>query len=290
MNSPCLRGLALALIVAAGAADASGQTEPRGDSKSQPKKMVLVELYTSQGCDMCPTAEQMLGALAERDPRIVPIAFHVDYFNDPWKDVFSDPLYSQRQSAYNQLYTGPKNRDYGLYYTPMLMIDGEQSVNGRDAASAQAAIHQAQARKPGVSIDVDLDLKSDGLSGTANIKVTSRSPRAEKSPLLVCAVLREDGVVTDVPSGENAGKSLVARFPARQSRYEFIELDGKSPATPRFSFAIEPTWNRRNLRLAVFVQDKRTGAVHQATDLPWRSTPTSPAAETSAARSTAVGR
>ena len=119
--------------------------------------MVLVELYTSQGCDMCPTAEKMLGALAERDRRIVPIAFHVDYFNDPWKDVFSDPLYSQRQMTYNQLYTKPKNPEYGLYYTPMLMIDGEQSVNGRDSASAQAAIRQALARKPAVAIDVDLD-------------------------------------------------------------------------------------------------------------------------------------
>ena len=115
------------------------------------------------------------------------------------------------------------------------------------------------ARKPAVALDVTLDLKDGGLSGTATIKVTSRSTRAEKSPLLVCAVLREDGVVTDVPSGENAGKSLVARFPARQTKYEFIELDGKSPATQLFPFVIEPTWKRQNLRLAVFVQDKRTG-------------------------------
>ncbi len=126
-----------------------------------------------------------------------------------------------------------------------------------------------------MQIDVALDLKGDGLSGTATIKVTSRSTRTERSPLLICAVLREDGVVTDIPSGENAGKSLVARFPARQTKYEFIELDGKSPVTQRFPFVIDPTWNRQQLRLAVFVQDKRTGAVHQATDLPWRSTTTS---------------
>jgi hypothetical protein len=42
--------------------------------REEPKRMVLVELYTSQGCDMCPTAEKMLGALAERESRIVPIA------------------------------------------------------------------------------------------------------------------------------------------------------------------------------------------------------------------------
>ena len=202
----------------------------------------------------------------------MPIAFHVDYFNNPWKDVFSDSLYSQRQMAYNELYTKPKNPEYGLYYTPMLMIDGEQSVNGRDPTSAEAAIRRALTRKPGVQIDVALDLKADALSGTATIKVTSRSTQAERSPILICAVLREDGVVTNVPSGENAGKALIARFPARQTKYEFIELDGKSTVTQKFPFVIEPTWNRQKLRLAVFVQDKRTGAVHQATDLPWRST------------------
>ena len=242
--------------------------------RDEPKRMVLVELYTSQGCDMCPAAEKILGALAERETRIVPIAFHVDYFNDPWKDVFSDPLYSQRQMVYNQLYHKPKNQEYGLYYTPMLMIDGSQSLNGRDPASAQAAIRQALAKKPAVGLDVALDIRSDGGSGTATIKVTSRSSGAEKSPLLLCAVLREDGVVTDIPSGENAGKALVARFPARLTKYEFIELEGKSPITKRFSFKIEPDWKRQNLRLAVFVQDKRTGVIHQATDLAWQSTST----------------
>ena len=137
MNGFRVRASLALAIVALGSGGVSAQSEPPDDSHS--KRAVLVELYTSQGCDMCPTAEKVLGALAERDRRIVPIAFHVDYFNDPWKDVFSDPLYSQRQMSYNQLYTKPKNPEYGLYCTPMLMIDGEQSVNGRDAVSAQAA-------------------------------------------------------------------------------------------------------------------------------------------------------
>ena len=220
MNGPCLRGLALALIVAAVAADASGQTEPRGDSRSQPRKMVLVELYTSQGCDMCPAAEKILGALAERDRRIVPIAFHVDYFNDPWKDVFSDPLYSQRQMTYNQLYTKPKNRrvrallhaDADDRRRAVRQRPGPRRGRGGDPPGAGQETRRGARRRPRRS-------RSDGLSGTATIKVTSRSPRAEKTPLLVCAVLREDGVVTDIPSGENAGKSLVARFPARQTKY-----------------------------------------------------------------------
>ncbi len=261
---------------------ATGQESDRGTSE----RRVLVELYTSQGCDMCPTAEKILGALAEKNRGIVPIAFHVDYFNDPWKDVFSDPLYSQRQMTYNQLYKGPKNPEYGLYYTPMLMIDGIESVNGRDSASAQAAIRRALTRKPEVRLNATLVVAADGLSGSTTIEVTSRSPRLEKTPLLVCAVLREDGVGTDVGSGENRGKSLIARFPARRTKYEFVELDGKSSTSQRFTFDVEPTWNRRNLRLAVFVQDKQNGAVYQAIDLPWRSAqPISPPIKGSAATS-----
>ena len=254
----------------------SGNDAVAQDTEPDPsKRMVLVELYTSQGCDMCPAAEKILGTLAEKDSRIVPVAFHVDYFNDPWKDVFSDPLYSRRQQSYNQLYTKPKNPDYGLYYTPMLMVDGVESVNGRDPASAAEAIRVARAKKPLVGLEVALDLKPSGLSGNAEIKVTSRSPSTEKTPLLVCAVLTEDRVVTDIPSGENKGKSLMARFPARQTQYEFIELDAKTPRTQRFSFAIEPVWKRENLHLAVFVQDKKTGSVHQSAYVPWRSTTTS---------------
>jgi hypothetical protein len=242
----------------------------------QPKRMVLVELYTSQGCDMCPAAEKMLGVLAERNHRIVPIAFHVDYFNDPWKDVFSDPLYSERQAIYNQLYTKPKNAEYGLYYTPMLMINGEESVNGRDSVSAEAAIRKALSRKPAVKLDVTLEVEAGELSGTATIHVKSLSTSVVKKPLLVCAVLREDGVVTPIPSGENKGRSLVARFPARQTKYEFIELDANATRTERFAFAIDPTWKRKYVALAVFVQDKRTGVVHQAADLPWRTTAAAP--------------
>jgi hypothetical protein len=218
---------------------------------------------------MCPQAEKLLGQLAAADPAIVPIAFHVDYFNDPWKDIFSEARYSQRQMTYNQIYTKPKPAEYGLYYTPMLMVDGEQSVNGRDAASAKAAVREALAKEPAVRLELEVRLKPDKLSGTATLRVTSRADRAENTPLLVCAVLRENGVVTKVRSGENAGKALVASFPARRTKFKFIELRSKTPVTQTFDFEVDRAWKQPNLRLAAFVQDKATGEIHQAADVPW---------------------
>src|SRR3954462_12986927 len=147
--------LASILVLAPTAAKAEAPADDRAGSR----RMVLVELYTSQGCDMCPEAEKILGELARRTDRIVPIAFHIDYFDKPWKDPFSDALHSRRQMAYNALYTKPKHPEYGLYYTPMLMIDGEQSINGRDPAGAEAAIRRALARKPQVAIGTTLTLE-----------------------------------------------------------------------------------------------------------------------------------
>ena len=205
--------------------------------------MVLVELFTSQGCDMCPEAERLLGVLAARNPRVVPIALHVDYFNDPWKDPFSDTLHSRRQAAYNALYTKPKNAEYGVYYTPMLMVDGLQSVNGRDPEAIRVAVRQVQARKPQVALKADLDLKGDGRAGDLRISLTSLSPRINGRELLVCAVLRDDLVVTAVGSGENAGKTLTARFPARSTRFEFLRLEEAKESRVPFSMRLEPAWD-----------------------------------------------
>src|SRR4051812_18980041 len=149
---------------------------------------------------MCPEAEAILGQLAGRSDRIVPIAFHVDYFNKPWKDPYSDALHSRRQMAYNSLYTRPKHPDYGLYYTPMLMIDGEQSINGRDPAGAEEAIRRALARTPQVSLSAKLTREKEDRAGTLQVRVSPRSAKVQGREVLVCAVLRDDGVETRVES------------------------------------------------------------------------------------------
>jgi len=229
--------------------------------------MVLVELFTSQGCDMCPEAERVLGAIAAKSPRVVPIALHVYYFNDPWKDPFSDKLHSERQAAYNALYTKPKNPEYGLYYTPMVMVDGVRSVNGRDPDGIQAAVRQAESREPRISLDAKLELKDDRSSGDVRISLAPRSSKINGREVLVCAVLTDDRVVTEVGSGENASKTLTARFPARSTRFEFTRLD--APKALSFSFRLDPSWSTERLAIAAFAQDRKSGEIYQSALVPW---------------------
>ena len=272
-------GFVVAILLAIPGIGVRAQSPSADDSR----RLVLVELFTSQGCDMCPEAERQLGELAVRNPRMVPIAFHVDYFNDPWKDLFSDPIYSQRQMAYNALYTKPKHPEYGLYYTPMMMIDGEVSVNGRDRARAQAGINRLMMRKPQVELESSLKLKDDDRSGEAIVKIRARSTRVDGKELLIRAVVRDDRVVTHIGSGENADKTLTSRFPARSTKYDYTRLDGKADATLHFRFQLDPSWPLDRLDLVVFAQDKATGTILQSDVIPWKprgAAPTSPSTRT----------
>ena len=43
-------------------------------------KLVVVELFTSQGCSSCPPAEAYMRELAKRDD-VIGLEFHVDYWD-----------------------------------------------------------------------------------------------------------------------------------------------------------------------------------------------------------------
>src|SRR5438128_5240170 len=110
---------------------------------SAPRSMVVVELFTSEGCSSCPPADDVLSQLAHRQPvpgvEVLALGEHVDYWDRlGWRDPFSSPAFSSRQSTYDaRLFHASQ------VYTLQLVIDGRLERVGSNARAVQRAIEQA---------------------------------------------------------------------------------------------------------------------------------------------------
>src|SRR6266404_1302485 len=118
-----------------------------------PRKAVVVELFTSEGCSSCPPADELLTHLrqdlAAKNIQVIPLGFHVDYWNSlGWKDRFSSADFSQRQEQYARSLRvdGP--------YTPQMVVNGELEFVGNSAGQAQRAINQASSQPELVKIKI----------------------------------------------------------------------------------------------------------------------------------------
>ncbi|MBN8899533.1 MAG: DUF1223 domain-containing protein, partial [Rhodospirillales bacterium] len=86
---------------------------------------VVVELFTSQGCSSCPPADAKVADLARTRPDLLPLTFHVTYWNGlGWRDPFSLDAATERQRHYVALGVSPN------VYTPALVVDGTLDVVG----------------------------------------------------------------------------------------------------------------------------------------------------------------
>src|SRR5258708_11871316 len=117
------------------------------------RKAVVVELFTSEGCSSCPPADDLRGRLrvppAAGEAEIIPLGFHVDYWNDlGWRDRFSSASFTNRQAAYAE-----KLRVNGPY-TPQMVVDGTEEFVGNSARRAHDAIAKAAVRPERVEIQL----------------------------------------------------------------------------------------------------------------------------------------
>jgi hypothetical protein len=244
-----LIGIALLPIVILGRLGAAPMpaSEPAGGAPHA----VVVELFTSQGCQTCPPADKLLAALGEQsNGRIVPLAFHVDFWNSlGWKDPFSSHDWTTRQQEYARVF---RQRDV---YTPQAVIDGRSFMNGADANRIRTAIDNAAAR-PGATISLQTDVADPKLQVRAEV---DRPEALRDRKLDVMVALFETGLVTDVSKGENGGHTLQNEYVVRSLR-RAGHLTKKDPARTEYATEIklENGWNRAHLGVAAFLQDPET--------------------------------
>lgn len=254
--------LGLAAAALGAASPASGPdpaTTPAAEAGAG--HVVLVELFTSQGCSTCPPADRLLTSLAEESAgRVVTLAFHVDFWNSAgWTDPFSAKSWTERQVAYG--------RRFGLteIYTPQAVVDGGVELVGSDATRLRAAIQAAAARPGG---QIAFDLKPSGSRVEVGIGVTlPESLRGQALDLYVAVF--ETGLVTAVGRGENGGRTLHDDYVVRSlERVGRVPVSGSLQTRQSASVTLSKDWNPARLGVAVFLQDPKTLEVRGASAKP----------------------
>jgi hypothetical protein len=178
--------------VAALAASIGGSV---ADTPRPPARPLVVELFTSEGCSSCPPADALLSDLARSRPDVLPLAFHITYWDGlGWRDPFALRAATDRQRNYAAT--------LGLdgIYTPQMVVEGRQDVIGSDRASVLAALRQAAAALPP---PVPLHLVRAG--GLVTLEIGEGGRVRQGSVLLVGY---DSAHQTAVARGENAGRTL----------------------------------------------------------------------------------
>lgn len=175
-------------------------TPPRTAGDLHNEGVAVLELFTSEGCSSCPSADRLLGEIAheaEQSGRAVyPLAFHVDYWNRlGWSDPYSSAAYSQRQGDYSRAL------HLDGVYTPQLVVNGVQEFVGSKRSEADRAIAEALAAPAATSIVLDAVQRGDSVVVDYNLG-------GETDGSVVNVAVAERETDTDVPRGENAGRKL----------------------------------------------------------------------------------
>ena len=202
-----------------------------------PTRIVVVELFQSQGCSSCPPAEAHLNALAGQ-PGILALSYGVIYWDSlGWKDTFATEAYTDRQWAY------AKYRRRDNVWTPQVYVNGHTDLVGSDRAQLDQAIQQATMQGPQLSWQ------------KGQLTVSAGKPAA------VCDVwlVRYDPRTIDVAigAGENSGRTL----PHRNVVRELVHL-GTWDGSPR-AFNVPPA-TMNGLSTAALVQIEPGGDILSA--------------------------
>lgn len=178
-------------LAAAMLAIAAASFSAPGARAEQPRERppIVVELFTSQGCNSCPSADVVLGELTKR-PDVLPLSFHVTYWDRlGWPDTFGLTASTERQRIYARALGN------GGLYTPQMVIDGRIDVVGSQRDRVLEAIDLlASSAEPGVPIAIE-----DG-----HLQLGAGEP--DRATVWLFAVDEQRDVT--IMRGENRGRTL----------------------------------------------------------------------------------
>ena len=155
----------------------------------------MLELFTSQGCSSCPTADKLLGELAG-DPSLVAVSVPIDYWDYlGWKDTLASPAHSARQRAYARV------RGDRQVYTPQIVVNGSTHVLGSDRSAVERAITVTDRNAAIMSVPVLMSVGGNNL----NVKVAAGKEHVG-GEVWLCPLAQS--VPVEIGRGENHGRTV----------------------------------------------------------------------------------
>lgn len=225
---------------------------------SGPQRVAVLELYTSEGCDSCPPADKWVSELPAQKfsgDRVLPLAFHVDYWNQlGWTDPFSQPAFSARQRQQSN------RRGVNFVVTPQLLLNGQDYRRGAVVDDFEGKIQAINATRAQADIRLTVSRSGSALNGAVEVRVASDAARRAAQVYLA---LYEMNLATAVGAGENMGKTLRHDFVVR-SLIGPLGLDDNGNLNRAQRFELDPRWKPQDINFAVFVQHPQTGDILQA--------------------------
>lgn len=240
-----LIGLALSSPLAA--APATQDTKP-----AQP--LVVVELFTSQGCSSCPPADRFLATLAKRDD-VLALSLPVTYWDYlGWKDTLGREAHTKRQQKYA--------RQLGAHqiYTPQIVVDGWTDAIGSRDAEVLGLINQRRDRDQDRLARPVVTLSPGQASNDMHLTI-SADARYHRHTADIVLVRFDPRHIVDVGRGENAGRALTYSNVVRDMKV-IGTYDGTAQT---HSLAMLDQWMDGSQGCAILVQDRRTGRIIGAT-------------------------
>ena len=159
----------------------------------------VLELFTSQGCSSCPTADALLRSYAARQD-IVALSLPVDYWDYlGWRDTLASPKFTHRQRAYAE------QRGDGRVYTPQVVVNGLVHVVGSRKDEIDQAI--AETSEQLASHRIELMARTDG--NTINIEVGAIPAGSDMSGGTIWLAVVQPSVEVEIRRGENSGKKVI---------------------------------------------------------------------------------
>ncbi|TAI48536.1 DUF1223 domain-containing protein [Flagellimonas allohymeniacidonis] len=160
--------------------------------------IVVLELFTSQGCSSCPPADELLDRVKKQYPKeVFALSYHVDYWNYiGWEDPFSKSAFTKKQRDYNVKFQSRSN------YTPQLVVNGLEHMVGSHTAKVYSKIDGYKKQSPQNQISIaNLDVQNKDLEFEYDVEGDLKGKQLR-------AVLVLDERTTSVKRGENRNRTL----------------------------------------------------------------------------------